>query len=668
MNNRIEIKIAVVGEPGSGKETFCRMLFLDNNPKIRVDPLGNLGEIYMEIDPVNIKNNSKKIVEECKERTEYILKQNDIKDLDKLRNIGYDPFFYKYTNRVRGLVNSHEKSQHININVLVTYYFIGNNYEKFSKELDAANMIIYLVDVNNYNPESRLFGYIINLVKNSKEQKYMMTLVNKCDDINQSEEYDVNNSKHQIIAKIEGKIKTTAEQFGIQHLLSPAIPISCKYATIFRQINYGIPAEFSKEDKIFISNLLTVKKERLEKHIFRNNDRYLKRTGFTKFRDNFINVLSGKYKIMLENNLNNELDNLKTMPQEDTKKFVASLSAAKNRAEKLTKILRKDFEKKASDVVTELIHKIIYSPEPNMNLIEELKKFYYDDEEIIKVIDAMKNQMYEKFISSITKKLYSEQLTQDIFIPSKVHKIFDELYSTSLSKNETITLATHICELYGKKARTLMGTNINLLYETYFDVQECKKIMSMLNEIKSIIKFDDYKLYLIQILITKMMVGQKYVEDMHCEEKEIPQNIISYFKSLKYYLSQQKNSNFIHLFGNLRNVCEFVIFNYDKELYLEYIANNIQEMISFEFEGMIEIDKFIIKMIKKINYHAAIKEEIDSDGDSDVDIYNQDETDNTSFHFTKDDLINSDSDILMEEIRSDEKKSRRKNTSDIVVV
>lgn len=113
MNTRIDIKIAIVGEPNSGKETFAKMLFLDNEPKIRVNPLSTLAEVFWEIDPINFQNSSKKIVEMCKTHNTILMRQSEIKSIQDLRNKNVDPFFYRYTERIRDLINYSNKP-HLN--------------------------------------------------------------------------------------------------------------------------------------------------------------------------------------------------------------------------------------------------------------------------------------------------------------------------------------------------------------------------------------------------------------------------------------------------------------------------------------------------------------------------------------------------------------------------
>src|SRR5271154_1988604 len=103
MHSRIEIKIAVLGEPNAGRETFNKMMFLSDTGKVRIDPLSKLAEMYMEIDPVNFKIGSNKIKHECDEHNNQILKLKEINSLDSLRKNNLQPMFYRHIPRIIGL-------------------------------------------------------------------------------------------------------------------------------------------------------------------------------------------------------------------------------------------------------------------------------------------------------------------------------------------------------------------------------------------------------------------------------------------------------------------------------------------------------------------------------------------------------------------------------------
>jgi hypothetical protein len=68
------------------------------------------------------------------------------------------------------------------------------------------------------------------------------------------------------------------------------------------------------------------------------------------------------------------------------------------------------------------------------------------------------------------------------------------------------------------------------------------------------------------------------------------------------------------------------------------ISYNIESIIDFKYDN-IYLEKFIIKMIKKTNYQAAIADDmVDSNADSDIDIYDEDFV-RENVDFAKDDLI-----------------------------
>lgn len=654
MNNRIEIKIAVIGDKNSGKETFARMLFLDNQSKIRVEPLSRLGEMYMEIDSLYLKKNSKKTIEECKEHNDLILKQSKINGIENLRKNDIDPFFYKYANRIKGLINTNN-SPHINRNILLTFYFIGDNYMEFTKELDMANIYIYLMDINSYHDE-QIFDHLMNIIKQSKYKKYIIPIINKCDvlDVNgqPNDENKINYLKLvQLVATKSRDLKYTDGT----PVISTALAMSCKFACMFRQIIYDIPYEITADDKNLITEIYTIKKDSMTKDIQRYSEKYLKRCGYTSFRDTFVGILATKYRTMVEDNLNYDLAKLELSP-----KISGNLKLIKNKTKKLTTIFKKNYEPVVIEILKKILQEITKSENPDIASINCIEEIYNDNKTIMQLILDMKSKLYDKIVRNITNKLYGKELSVDIFLPSQVHILFDRLITSYLPKDETNKLALHICELYSTKTREMIELKtypnyLGLLFEVYFSDTESKKIMSMLNEIKVMMNFDIYKIYLIQILLTKLMVAERCAATKIGMDKQVLTKIIGYCKCLKYYLSESTNKKYEYLFINISDICTKIILTLDGSLQLDYISENLDTILNFKPDRVIDLDKFIIKMIKKSNYRAVIADdENDSGEDSDVDIYGQDNK--TDFIFTKDDLVSSDTEEYDDDVSSDKKR------------
>lgn len=667
MNSRIEIRIAILGEPKAGKETFAKMLFLDNPSKIRIDPLSKLAEMYMEIDPINFQHSSKKIMEECKDHYNLLMKQTQMKDPKQLRENKIDPIFYKHTPRVRGLIDYSDISQYINRNVLLTFYFIGNNYLDFENEIEMANILVYIVDINTiFDVNSNLFQYLVGSIKNNTN-KYMITIVNKCDNLNSNGEFDMlaNNKNNSIdllfsnspaateanrIILVDETLREVAQQYNIHANLSPPIPMSCKYACIYRQINFSIPCELSHDDRLFIANQYVVKKDFVQKDIQRFSNKYFKRSGYTAFQDYLLDILSSKYKNMVDHNYGLEVKRLDPSLYTTTDEFIMTLINIKNKSLRLTKIFKKNYDDNVTNIIKNLLNTIAQSTDPNLALVDTIKDIYNDNKEIISLIASIKGSIYGKIIENTTNKLYAKEITPDIFMPTNVHILFDKLFNSYPPRDQITRLAIHICELYSFRARMFLSDQnknyFDMLYNTYFEQSESKKLMSMLNEIKSMMKFDSYKIYLIQIFLTKLMVVEKCVENKATIGLEKMEEIVSYCKSLKYHLSDNNHRKYDYLFNNISDVCTQAIFNLAGIHQLNYISKHVESIINFKPDRVIDLDKFIVKMIKKTNYQAVVADdENDSDEDSDVDIYGEednDDDDDNNFKFTKDDLVESD--------------------------
>jgi hypothetical protein len=155
--------------------------------------------------------------------------------------------------------------------------------------------------------------------------------------------------------------------------------------------------------------------------------------------------------------------------------------------------------------------------------------------------------------------------------------------------------------------------------------------MSMLNEIKSMMDFEEYKFCLMRILLTKLMIVEKMVDYKDLLPSAVINEIISYCRSLKYFLSENNFRKYDYLFNNLSDICSNTIVALNaNQNQLIYMADNLELIIGFKWDKLLDLDKFIIKMIKKTNYQAVIAEDQnDSEEISDVEIYddNKEESD-----------------------------------------
>lgn len=657
MNNRIDIKIVVLGEPNSGKETFCKMLFLDKCNRIRLDPLSRLGEIYAEIDPENFKHSSKNIVKECSEQNSLIMKQSQINNLDELRKNNIYPFFYRYTNRIAGLINENDPGR-INRNILLTFQFIGNNYKDFSEEIEAANIIIYLIDINKiFDGDSELFIYLINMVKSSKGTKKLLPIVNK---------YDPNNKNH-ISTKIS--IGDTFKYFseGNDIELTP-VYISAKDAMIFRMMYYKIPSvgviDLEYSDIIYKTYGIRMENS---KDVIRNIDKYLDKCGFNNFRSAFMKILNKNYRTMVDVNFGNSLPKLEMY--KNTDRFITHLLILRNKAIRLGKIFKTNYERLVIDSIKCQLEEMVYNGNIEDKLIDQIQKNCKDSAEIMETVKMVKEKMRDKILNGVLPP-YAAEITPDLFLPSNVWTRFEKFIAMYPSKMQNEKMVTYICELYSRDVQNILVNqdinHIQMFYDAYFTEKETMKMMSILNEIKSMVDYDTYKNYLMKIFLTKLQIAEFIVYFKDNMALEILETIVSYCKSLRLYLSDNSHKKYSYLFINIADICTRIIFEMNSVSNAKYISDNIASFINFKCDKIINLDKFIIKMIKKTNYQAVVAEDdINSDDDSDVDIYGEenDHSDDESFNITNGDLIASDS----EEI-DDEPIKRIDNDDDLVEV
>lgn len=756
MNNRIEIKIAILGEEGSGKEMFAKMLFLENNSKIRVDPLSKLSEMYLEIDMINFQNTSKKIMEECKQHNNLIMQQNEIKEVANLRNTNIPPLFYKHTQRIRDLIDYSKKNNRINKNILLTFYSIGNNFNDFDEEINNANILIYLVDVNKqFDTNSKLFQKISQIIIQSNNKKYLLTVVNKCDTLNQNGEFDPLTNGHKIISSIDQLIQENMSKENLYQNSFHCAPIaiSCKYAHIYRRIQHTELTDISPEAKTFISNMFGIKKENIFKDIEKNHHKYLKRSGYVCFKNILSDILNQNYKSMIDYNFDVQLGKIQQLSetcQDDfilsehneeistNNLFITELQSIREKANRLQKIFKQDYHQVITELLKKILDGVFKSDNPQLSVVDRIKEIYVDNKVIINQIDSIQEQIRLKVVQNIYKKLYATELLElpeeieqneqneqnersdqisefeqingfeeidssyqnnqfeEIFLPSKVHILFDKLYNAYLSREELTKLTSHICELYSTKAKILLKTdsNLELLYRSYFTDDESLKIMSMLNEIMVVRNFDTFKIELIQIMITKLMIAEKIIDRKDYFPKISVEKIITYCKSLRHFLSDNVYKKYDYLFNNISDVCTNIIFKMNSSLQSSYISNNINFILNYKPDKIIVLDKFIIKIIKKTNYNATIATDANDsnqDSDIDIDIYeneptnsedgSDDGTDNNNgddgdlsndetdpihskcnFDFTKDDLESDNDNIRQQNSdRLSTKKSNKKS-------
>ena len=633
MDKRIDIKIVVLGDEGSGKKTFSRMFFLDNINKIRLEPLSKLADIIFEIDQDNFMISSKKIIDECNQHNNLIMEQTEIKSTQNLRDINIEPLFYKHTTKIKDLFNCNNNGTNLNKYILLTFYLIGNNYQEFHKEIDSANIIIYITDIEKkFNCDNGLFQYITDKIMNTGRKKYLLTLVNKCDLLNANGEFEAShltNLKDPINQMYENFNdicqvieKKTCDLKMKQYLLSP-IPMSFKYSHIYRQIIHLNKSDISSEDRTAISDMFAIKSNNIIRDILRHQSKYLKRSGYYSFRDILANIINTKYKTMINDNFESnliKLDKSVEIIDTDFTKFISEFKSMYKRASYLEEKIKYNYHHIIKMIIDKCFNKIAQNLDPqHINIVDQIRAKYNNDEIIINKCNDLHDCIRNKMITNICEKIYSDTNYVNTFLPSKVHTIYDNFIDLYPSKEETKKMVTYIFELYSNKALELLKNQYyELLYNSYFLEEETSKIMSLLSEIDSKVTHDVLKIFLVKILVVKLMIAEKCIEQKNILGIDKFNNIVTYCRSLKYLLLSYNKTQY-HLFNVISDICANILFRIDVSLQLEHIYSNIDSVINYQTDKMVKFEKYVIKIIRKKDYQSTIaRDKYDSEDDSDV--------------------------------------------------
>lgn len=271
--------------------------------------------------------------------------------------------------------------------------------------------------------------------------------------------------------------------------------------------------------------------------------------------------------------------------------------------------------------------------EPSMDMVTLIREIYRQDDVITSQIDALQKILKNKLLSNMTSKLYHTKITDASFRPSNVQVMFEIICDVEPSKADMAKLAIYLCELYGIKAKSLLHDvkNLDWLYYSYFDHNETVKLVSMLSELVSKIEFKQVKMYLIQILLAKLSLAE-----MCMNNGKEPNYILSYCLALKKYLADNLYKKYHDLFSLLIECCTNIILASGMST-LRYVSDHLEEIIHFEPDRLIHLEKFIVKIIRNNSYRALIAIDTqDSADDSDIEVYHNDGDD--TFVFTEEDV------------------------------
>jgi hypothetical protein len=623
MNTRIDIRIAIVGDSHSGRETFSKMLFLNNEPKMRIHPLSDLAEVYFEIDPLNFKHASKMILNECREHNTLIMNQQHITGTQDLRQKKIRPMFCKNVSRINGLINFEKDVNRLNKNILLTFYLIGNNYKEFESELNDSNIIIYLTDIFHNPADTVLFNYISKLVSDSAGRIYLLPVINKMDQATSM----TCSEKH-----YESELMSSLDLSKIHtNMLAPLL-LSAKYAYIIRKLMTGSTVITADEKQFLITNC-GIKKDKIPRDLIRSSDKYLVDSGFDLFRECICNLLGTKYKIMTESNINRNLTSA-TEVFKDPQEFIQMLKEIKVKTDKLNQIFKKDYQSDLIDVVTRFLDHNKDSVDVDTTLCDCINEIIKDPALNMR-LDAFKTEANTKIVKVMTQKLYANINSIEDLLPSKIHDILNKLINSHMPKDTVNDVAKHICLLYTTTLKTFIDIDkdqyirrdgeIEALNSFFFDKKETTFLKKILDEVGRMMHYHEYKSFVIQLWLIKLRAVSKLIFLLNKID-----GLLLYCHSVRYYLSENSNKKCEYLFQHIMNVCCMIIQTHSNPTgTLDLITENLDSILISKMDHMVDLDKFIVKHIKQTNYIATIAEDLrDSGDDSDIDIYG-DGTDGT---------------------------------------
>ena len=309
-NNHI-IRIVVVGAVSTGKSTLINSIFTNKYSDTKIKRTTMIPQVYLETDEEinlvdaniinsrnttineNILNNVVPLTKEnCVEMTHLV---PQIKDILELPN---NVFLEIYD--LPGLDDSQQEA--------IYFDYLKDNFEKF-------DLVIFNIDINealNTSGSTRILNEIITNVENSKHKKYLLVIVNKCDNMNidNNNELELDDEEQQemyeqIINTLETKIKFTKDKLEMK-----ITKISALDSYIYRMLykNPDVELDAKDLDKFGINELGKTKWKKMtceEKRLFIKNtinDNYidnLNTSGFNNFKYNLNTLLSYKNQYCL---------------------------------------------------------------------------------------------------------------------------------------------------------------------------------------------------------------------------------------------------------------------------------------------------------------------------------------------------------------------------------
>lgn len=578
-NTKYIIRIVVVGAVSTGKSTLINSIFTNKYSDTKIKRTTMIPQVYLETDEKinlvdaniinsrnttmneNILNNVVPLTKEnCIEMTHLV---PQIKDILKLPN---NVFLEIYD--LPGLDDSQQEG--------IYFDYLKDNFERF-------DLVIFNIDINeslNTSGSTRILNEIITNVENSKHKKYLLVVVNKCDnmDIDIYDELQLDDEEQkemyeQIINTLETKIKFTSDKLEMK-----ITKISALDSYIYRMLykNPDVELDAKDLDKFGINELGKTKWKKMtceEKKIFIKNtinENYtnsLNTSGFNDFKKNLNILLPYKNQYYLYfNRLMTEINNLN--------KVILDIN-----------ITEKDI--KNNSHIVEAI-----------NIINTLYKKYIKLNSIYKNTLKYNSKIIKTYLYSQLKCLIVKYL-EAFYTYYKYSKIQDILEEEPVEEIEKIT---KIFKFINKKLYNKFKINNNTLQDIVKKkIEDLTTLLSdlcnLLNEKFIIEKLVDGR----NNNINKLYVNEYYFGAFNSIKKFIK----DFYTNIKYYVN--KNSNLDNLEDKLIQViCDNILLHTPKILKNTTDINNnlpvyslIKYLKTFTNRGNDIIKKFYQKWLCK---------------------------------------------------------------------
>ena len=533
MDLQLTIKVVILGEKNSGRTSFKRMLY----PSFPIISNNTFAETYIETDTKLFPKITKEIAGRC-HRGE------------------------KCVTKCPGVTDSQIKSHYINKNIFLSWCHIGNDYCKYTDEIYAANIIIYLTP---RRVESELDDYIKDIIATSRTEKFVMTLITKQDTTARPSLHDIH--------------------------------ISCKFAHAIRCMIYKCTQNIEPGCDRMLANCFGLDVRCLRDEICSDRQKYLTQCGFINFRDTLVSIIQNNYKAMLRDNFMHELLLCRT-------NFIDNIEILIGKVALLESVAGIVCKEDIDIMISEYVASISDGDYECLAGLECLRKFIPETKCCIQKKIA---RCKEEIVSTCVDNHHN--IRDDIYLPSAIHVIMtttrprisiacdrnpgapDLLACQQILGRPTLANCTYVCDLYSHRTFGMLtgDGDLQVLYDAFFNPKEIKCMVNILMCVQKIISPDIFRDYLFKIFVVKISLAIAIIEQ-NCERSD---SMIMYCRSLSKFL---KSNKCCRLSDRIINICDAIVIKYfDIHSELLDIFNDICDDIDASCPD--EFDNFVVKSV-----------------------------------------------------------------------